>query len=231
MLIGDIDEQPLAHAAADSFLTARCDVRHRRDHERLRDAALDAFGQVDLIGLNAGVAPTGPVATTAESTWRWLFEVNVLGVAHGVAVFAPLLVEQGHGHILITASIAGLVPSPGFGAYAASKHAVIGMGNTLRSELEPAGVGVTILCPGFVDTDVFSSERNRPEELRGESHPDPSIVSFVAEMAAAAELSADDVAERAIAGVRERAPFVLPNAELDPAVLDRDADLRTAMER
>lgn len=231
VVVGDVEDKALeAVAPSEEVLRVRCDVRHRRSHEQLRDAALEAYGRVDLVCLNAGVAPTGPVADTSEATWRWLFEVNVLGVAHGVSVFAPVLAEH-RGHLLITASVAGLVASPGLGAYSASKHAVIGLANTLRGELEPEGVGLTVLCPGFVVTNVFSSERNRPEDLDGESHVDPAVMEFVIAMADETGLTAEEVAVAALAGVHAGESFVLPNAELDPVVSARDDLLRAAMRR
>lgn len=232
VIAGDIDTEPLDRITSlDGVVGVHCDVRHRSSYERLRDIALEHHGRVDLVCLNAGVAPTGTIAETTESTWRWLFEVNVMGVAHGASVFAPLLTEQGSGHFLVTASLAGLVTSPGLGAYSASKHAVIGLTNTLREELEPEGVGVTVLCPGFVATNVFDSERNRPSELAGQSHPDPAVMEFVTAMVETAGLSPDEVAAAGLDGVRTGAAFVLPNADLDAAVLDRDLELHRAMRR
>jgi NAD(P)-dependent dehydrogenase (short-subunit alcohol dehydrogenase family) len=232
VVVADIDEGPLAEVeASTTALAVRCDVRHRPDHELLRDVALDTFGAIDLVCLNAGVAPTGDVAGTSESTWRWLFEVNVMGVAHGVSVFAPLLVEQGSGQFLVTASLAGLVASPGLGAYSASKHAVIGLCATLRDELAPHDVGLTVVCPGFVATNVFDSERNRPAELAGPSHLDPNVMEFVEAMVASTGLSPAEVARLALDGALANDHYVLPNADLDPVVADRDAALRLAMDR
>lgn len=133
--------------------------------DRLRDAAIERFGRVHVVCNNAGVAGTGPSGGSfvTEAEWRWVLEVNLWGVIHGHRAFLPHLVEHGDGHIVNTASMAGHFP--GHSAYAASKWAVVAITEGLYHDprLRAAGVGVSCLCPGWVNTAIVDSARNRPE--------------------------------------------------------------------
>ncbi len=133
--------------------------------DRLRDAAIERFGRVHVLCNNAGVAGTGPSGGkfVTEAEWRWVLDVNLWGVIHGHRAFLPHLVEHGDGHIVNTASMAGHFP--GHSAYTASKWAVVGITEGLYHDerLRTAGVGVSCLCPGWVNTAIADSARNRPE--------------------------------------------------------------------
>lgn len=133
--------------------------------DRLRDAAIERFGRVHVLCNNAGVAGTGPSGGkfVTEAEWRWVLDVNLWGVIHGHRAFLPHLVEHGDGHIVNTASMAGHFP--GHSAYTASKWAVVGITEGLfhDPQLRAAGVGVSCLCPGWVNTAIADSARNRPE--------------------------------------------------------------------
>ena len=133
--------------------------------DRLRDAAIERFGRVHVVCNNAGVAGTGPSGGkfVTEAEWRWVLDVNLWGVIHGHRAFLPHLVEHGDGHIVNTASMAGHFP--GHSAYTASKWAVVGITEGLYhdEQLRAAGVGVSCLCPGWVNTAIADSARNRPE--------------------------------------------------------------------
>lgn len=133
--------------------------------------------------------------------------------------------------MILTASAAGLVTSPALGAYAASKHAVVGMGAVLRDELAPARVGVSILCPGVVPTRIFHSERNSPADLDGPTHADNEVVALYREVAAASPLTPAAVAAATLDAVRSSAAFVLPSPELDELVRARHAEVAAAMDR
>ena len=170
-VLADVEEPRLDDAVAAIRATGAqaigvpTDVTDGAAVDRLRDAAIDAFGRVHVLCNNAGVA--GGRASggewVLENEWRWVLEVNLWGVIHGHRAFLPHLVEGGEGHIVNTASMAGLFP--GHSAYSASKWAVVGITqglfNTMR--MRGTGVGVSCLCPGWVDTEVDRSERNRPE--------------------------------------------------------------------
>jgi NAD(P)-dependent dehydrogenase (short-subunit alcohol dehydrogenase family) len=142
------------------------DVRDPVALDAVAARVLRRHGRVDVLVNNAGVV--GPRRRAWEQTaedWRWLVEVNLLGVAHGVRSFVPAMVAAGSGHVVNTASVAGLAPVPGGGnaPYAATKHAVVGLSETLRADLDAAApsVGVTVLCPGPVPTRIHDSERHR----------------------------------------------------------------------
>jgi NAD(P)-dependent dehydrogenase (short-subunit alcohol dehydrogenase family) len=183
----------------------------------LADQTRAAFGAVHVVCNNAGVAPMGKLLETSLEDWRWVVDVNLLGVAYGVAVFGPLLVAQREGHIVNTASAAGLLAPPGLGAYAATKHAVVGLTETLYHELKDTGVGCSVLCPGLVNTRIFASERNRPARLGG-------AAGYGARQETAQKLLAsqgsppEQIAERVLAAILEDRLYILPHEELKPFV-------------
>jgi len=169
VVMADVDESALAEeasrfeAAGADVLGVLTDVRDPASVEELRDQALSTFGAVHVVCNNAGVAPAGPMVETTAADWRWVVDVNILGVAHGVSAFGPLMVEQGEGHIVNTASEAGLVTNDFIGVYCATKHAVVGLSESLWREVHPLGVGVSCLCPNLINTRIFESERNRDD--------------------------------------------------------------------
>jgi NAD(P)-dependent dehydrogenase (short-subunit alcohol dehydrogenase family) len=145
------------------------DVARFDQVERLAQAALDAFGKVHLVANNAGVSITGPAWELSVDDWRWVLDVNLWGVIHGIKAFAPILVAQGEGgHIVNTASEAGFLGIGHHAPYCASKAAVVSVSLAVYSELEAAvsGVGVSVVCPGMVDTQIHRSWRNRPDQDR-----------------------------------------------------------------
>jgi NAD(P)-dependent dehydrogenase (short-subunit alcohol dehydrogenase family) len=171
VVIGDVEVSAL-HAAADEVgaLAVQTDVRQRDSVQALADAALARFGTVNVVVNNAGVGPFGRLADLTEADWRWIVDVNLWGVIHGVSVFLPMLqTAPGGGHIVNTASMAGLRPGPNLGAYTVTKYGVVALTETLAIELEQDGsqVGVTVLCPGPVHTNIGTSTRNRPPGLEG----------------------------------------------------------------
>jgi NAD(P)-dependent dehydrogenase (short-subunit alcohol dehydrogenase family) len=175
VVAADVEAEALGSAVVEMSTLGRVvgEVTDVRDPEallRLAARTLDELGRVDVVCNNAGViTPRLPVWEQSPEDWRWTLEVNLLGVVNGIRAFVPHLVRQGRGHIVNTSSIAGLAPVPGGGngAYTASKHAVVGLSETLVEELTTisADVGVTVLCPGPVPSRILSAERNRPAEL------------------------------------------------------------------
>ena len=169
VVLADIDPEALERQvkrlaeAGGKVLGVPCDVRDERAVSSLAERTLSHFGGVHIVMNNAGVAPAGPILDTKPADWRWVVEVNLLGVAYGVTTFGPILRDAGEGHIINTASEAGLVTSSVVGMYAATKHAVVGLTESLYRELEGTGVGVHCLCPNLVDTKIFESERNRDD--------------------------------------------------------------------
>lgn len=176
VVIADIEEPALraadeklnADGGAGALLAVRTDVSDPAEVDALAQATIDRFGAVHVICNNAGVG--GHFGTTWETPlaeWEWVFSVNVRGVIHGIRSFVPLLIAQGEGHVVNTASLAGWAGAPTMGPYCASKHAVLGMSESLLRELEAVApaVGVTVLCPGMINTRIISSERNWPAAL------------------------------------------------------------------
>lgn len=152
-------------ASGGDVLGVVCDVRDPDSVRDLKDRTLEHFAGVHVVFNNAGVAPAGPMLETTPEDWRWIVDVNVMGVAYGVTTFAPILRDQGEGHIINTASEAGHVSSAILGMYTATKHAVVGMTESLFRELDGTGVGVHCLCPNLVNTKIFQSERNRDDGI------------------------------------------------------------------
>ncbi len=176
LVLADIEQGPLAAAAAGlkaagaRVLTVKTDVSRAAEVENLAAQTLQAFGGAHLVFNNAGVG--GVRVKTWQATakdWEWVLGVNVWGVIHGVRVFTPIMLRQGdEGHIVNTASAAGFVSMASTAPYAVSKHAVVTLSEVLYHDLkaENAKVGVSVLCPAWVGTNIWNSQRNRPEDLR-----------------------------------------------------------------
>ena len=168
VVVSDVDETA-GNAVAESIrgeggtaIAVRTDVSRRGDVEALAQKTLDELGRVDIVCNNAGVLVGGPMLEATEDDWRWLLEVNVMGVVHGSQVFAPILLERGQGHIVNTASVGGFLSFPNLAIYCTSKFAVVGFSEALHMELTPRGVGVSILCPGKVHSNLSTADRLRP---------------------------------------------------------------------
>src|SRR5687767_3827537 len=151
-------------------LTVRTDVSELAQVEALAARAFETFGAVHVLCNNAGVAAWGGLESATHRDWQWVLGVNLWGVIHGIEAFVPRMVagQQG-GHIVNTASMAGLIASQGLGVYNTSKYAVVGLSETLVKDLRPYGIGVSVLCPLGVATQIRRSERNRPTHLQNET--------------------------------------------------------------
>ena len=234
VVIADIEEGALKEAERElsgggaEVLAVVCDVAEADSVRGLRDRALDRFGAVHLVHNNAGVGLGGPIWEVPESDWRWILGVNLWGVVHGMAAFVPLLVEQGEGHVVNTASIAGLASAPFLGPYNATKQAVVAMSETLYKDLQAGGVtgvGVSVLCPGFVQTRIAESDRNRPawapdREVEGAPEMRAAIQAMVENGIATAS-----VADAVLDAVRNDTFYILTHPELDEAVRTRFDDI------
>ena len=171
IVVADVEQGALESAVGElrgagvEVLGVRCDVGKPEDHEKVLADALGAFGQVNVVCLNAGVGGgNGRAWTIGLEDWIWTLDVNLWGVIHGVRTFVPHLLTHGDGHVVMTASIAGHVSSQYGAPYNVSKHGVATLAEGLYHELqrEPSTIGVTCLCPGFVSTNILDSARNRP---------------------------------------------------------------------
>jgi NAD(P)-dependent dehydrogenase (short-subunit alcohol dehydrogenase family) len=228
--VADVDEVALAEAAerlrpyGTEIIACHTDVSREEQVYALADATIERFGSVQVVCNNAGVAARSDPWLGPISAWKWVFGVNVWGVIHGVRAFLPHLAAGGRGHIVNTASMAGL--APGFGApYDASKHAVVALSEDLFLNLRAAGVpvGVSLVCPGWVRTRILDADRNWPDEY-GERPPravtteavEPHVRRAIAEGLTPAAL-ADQVAT----SVTEDRFWVLPDVEWMNIASDR----------
>ena len=233
VVVADVEAAAVAAAvdaldAGDRIMGVTHDVRSLDDTHRLRDATLERFGAVHVVCLNAGVAPVGALLDTPIEVWEWVFDVNVRGVVHGALTFAPLLADQEAGHVVCTASIAGVTDTPTLPPYGVSKHAVVGLAAAMRRELAGSGVGVSVLCPGLIRTRIFESERNRPEGMADPSDDNPTSKAYrdmIEEGAPPAHVA--DVVYQAI---RDNQFFVFPTRDLDALVEARLDDIRQGLE-
>lgn len=215
------------------------DVRDPDALVRLADRTWEAFGGCQLLVNNAGVVAYRPIAELEIADWRWILSVNLDGVIHGLHAFVPRMRAQGGpAHIVNTASMAGLIPleGAGLGAYAASKYAVVAISETLRMELAPDGIGVSVVAPGGVATRINESERNRPEELQRSAAAPPPDMERVAGSRSSLErpetfLDPDAVAERILQGVRDDELYLITHPSWLPLVRQRHAALEAAFER
>ncbi|HUA29347.1 MAG TPA: SDR family NAD(P)-dependent oxidoreductase [Streptosporangiaceae bacterium] len=170
VMMADVEEPALEAAArslADEGIetaAAVTDVSDAAAVDALARATLGRFGAVHVVCNNAGVAGGGLSWQVPAPVWDWIVGVNLFGVVHGIRSFVPHLIAQGEGHVVNTASVAGLLGSPGLSAYCATKHAVVGLSETLAHDLAAVGspVGVSVLCPGFVRTRIAEADRNWP---------------------------------------------------------------------
>ena len=176
VVITDVEEAALATVRAEfeasnaEFLDLKVDVTDRDAMAQAADAVEERFGKIHVVCNNAGVAAGGTVDAHTYNDWDWVTRVNIDGVVNGVQTFVERIKRHGEGgHFVNTASMAGHIAVPGLGIYGMTKFAVVGLSETMRIDLAPHNIGVSALCPGVVNTNIFTSERNRPEALPGET--------------------------------------------------------------
>jgi NAD(P)-dependent dehydrogenase (short-subunit alcohol dehydrogenase family) len=226
VVLADVEEKALADAEAGvreagaSTLVVRTDVSKSDEVEALARKTLDAFGAVHVVCNNAGVAAEfRPVWEHSLESWQWLLGVNLWGVIHGIRTFVPIMLEQGEeGHVVNTASAAGVFSLPVASIYHATKQAVVTLTESLHFELELADscVRASVVCPGFVRTAIMESDRNRPPELRtseGEVSELGQAVWQVYSQACAGGLDPAQVAGQVLDAIREQRFWVFTHPE------------------
>ncbi len=245
VVLADIEEAPLRAAEAEvadrgvEALGVITDVTDAGSVGALAQATIDRFGAVHMVCNNAGVGGGGLIRNQQLVDWKWVVDVCLWGVIHGVHHFLPHLIEAEESHIMSTASVAGLMSVPGLGPYNAAKYGVVAIMETLHLEMQRdrnADVGVSVLCPGVVRTNIATAQRNRPEELRRQRRPRPEgeAPSETADarrrnanIAAALERGMDpsQVAAKVIEAMYERRFWVLSHPELLAEVNHRNQQL------
>ncbi len=241
VVLADIEPAALRATAARlqrpgrRLLPVITDVADPDSVEELAATTLQTFGAVHLVCNNAGVTGAGgPIWSLDHRDWQWALGVNLWGVINGIHAFVPHLVDQNRGHVLNTASLAGLTSTPYTGPYNASKHAVVTITETLAHELAMRGSAVTtsVACPGFVATNIWEAERNRPADLAHTvGDVDPAYEAFADVIAQMAENAQDpsDTAARILHGVERDELHILTHPDMNQLVRDRMAMLADAI--
>jgi NAD(P)-dependent dehydrogenase (short-subunit alcohol dehydrogenase family) len=222
LVLADVEQGPLDVAVQElreggaTAVGIRTDVRKPESVQDLADGTIEEFGAVHLVCNNAGVATGAPFADLSLDAWKWIFDVNFAGVLNGCRAFLPMLLEQDEGHIVNTSSSSALsIFLPTGTAYVASKFAVQGLSENLFHELAADGndhVGVSVLCPGLVATNITNSERNLPGSVRGLSDH-PARRAVLDRIKAAGGMAPSRTAEIVLDGIRERRFFILTHPE------------------
>ena len=217
VVIVDIEEAALAQAqreldGGERLLALAVDVRDAQAMAALAGRVEEHFGPVALLCNNAGVGGGSLVWEASEEDWDWVLGVNLFGVINGLRAFVPQMIAAGEGHIVNTGSIAGLVSAPGTSTYTVSKHAVVALSELLYGDLRNTGadIGVSVLCPSFVATRIYASDRNRGLKLSEEEEAEQAAVQeMVAEFFKDAT-PADDVAQMVFQAIADGTFYILP---------------------
>jgi NAD(P)-dependent dehydrogenase (short-subunit alcohol dehydrogenase family) len=234
LVLVDIEQAPLAAAEAAlraigaSVLAIRADVSSATEMAAAAERAFATFGTIHILCNNAGVGGGGgPMWQLSDSDWTWTIDVNLRGVTHALRLLLPRLIESGEeGHVVNTASIAGLTSTPFMGPYTATKHAVVALSECLAKELELTGakVGVSVLCPGFVKTQINTSHRNRPGAGTSAPRPlSPAAAKFaqVLDQLVQSGIPAEQVADEVVRAIREPRFYILTHPEMKPQIEHR----------
>jgi NAD(P)-dependent dehydrogenase (short-subunit alcohol dehydrogenase family) len=231
VVVADVDERALA-AVVDSIkarggegLGVPTDVTDLASVQALAAAAFRAFGKVNVLCNNAGVALWGGLESATHRDWQWVLGVNLWGVIHGVEAFVPpMIASKEPGHIVNTASMAGLVATRGLGVYNTSKYAVVGLSETLAKDLRPYHIGVSVLCPMGVATQIRESARNRPAALENEAPSATEPVELMGRTLAPAA-----VAEMVLSAIHANRLYVITHEEGLEALRRRHERLEQAV--
>src|SRR5262249_45947773 len=234
IVLADIEPPALANARNEieqlsaPVVDVLTDVSKSEDVERLAERTMSEFGAVHLLFNNAGVGGGSSVWQSTVADWGWVLGVNLWGVIHGVRTFLPIMFEQGtEGHIINTASVAGLISPPMMGPYNVSKHGVVTLSETLFHELAAMNskIKVSVLCPAWVNTGICDADRNRPPTLQNADRdltPEETAQDQMIRLAtAASKVTPEMVAEITLDAIREEKFYILTHPNIKPAVLAR----------
>ena len=234
LVLSDVEASALQTAVGEleadgaEVLGVPTDVSSDESVEHLAEAAWSHFGGVQLVCANAGVMqPLGPAWERPLDDFEWVFGVNLWGPLHCVRSFLPRMLEHDEpGHLVITGSMSGVTVVPGNAAYQMSKHGAVALAETLYHELEGTSVDISVLCPGFVQTGILTSERNRPEALDPADAPPPRPIGGgwsggVTDELKAVVVSAEDIAGQVVDAVREARFWILTHSNAQERVHSR----------
>ncbi len=241
VVMADVEE-PALDAAVEGIVATGAeaigvvtDVSNEASMDRLGAATIDAFGAVHVVCNNAGVSgASGPTQNLTSADWAWALGVNLWGVIHGHRVFQPLLMAQDEGHIVNTSSMAGHTSFNSLAPYHVSKHGVVTLSEVVYNELAAAGsqVGISVLCPGFVNTKIAESDRNKPETVPNPliSEPDGAEVDQEAVRAMVRDFFSmqqppEQVAGLVLDAIRDRRFYIFTDDVWNGAIAERHADI------
>lgn len=219
VVVADIDARAAEEVAGGirarggEAIPVATDVTDLTAVQALADRAFSTWGAVHVLCNNAGVALWGGLETATHRDWQWAIGVNLWGVIHGIEAFVPRMIagKQG-GHVVNTASMAGLIASQGLGVYNTTKYAVVGLSETLQKDLRPYGIGVSVICPLGVATQIRTSDRNRPAHLRNDAPSPGAGIDLMGRM-----LEPDQVARMTLGAIRAGQLYVITHEEsLEP---------------
>ena len=244
VVLADVEDEALAAAKAEvealgvTALAVKTDVTEEESVADLCSATLEAFGEVHILCNNAGVGGGGLIKNQQLVDWKWVIDVSLWGVINGLHHFLPHLIEAEDSHVVSTASVAGLMAVPGLAPYNAAKYGVVAIMETLHHEMmrdEEANLGVSVLCPGVVRTNIATAQRNRPEHLRRQKGESGSNAAKAPEearkrnsaIAAALEngMEPSDVASQVVNAIYDRRFWVLSHPELLGEINHRNQEL------
>jgi NAD(P)-dependent dehydrogenase (short-subunit alcohol dehydrogenase family) len=232
VVAADVDERGMAETcdgvsrAGSRAIAVRTDVSRLDAVETLAERAFAEWGAVHVLCNNAGVVVHGGLETATHRDWEWVIGVNLWGVIHGIEAFLPRMIAlKQPGHIVNTASMAGLIASQGLGIYNTTKYAVVGLSETLQKDLRPYGIGVSVLCPMGVATAIRQSDRNRPEHLRNPEARRAEGVDLIGRT-----LTPAHVAERVLRAILADRLYVITHEEGLPALRRRFERLAQGIE-
>jgi len=226
IIMSDIRKDDLDKAAEEvkknnrGVYTIAVDVSDRAALKEAADEAERAFGKIHILCNNAGINIFGPIDQATYDDWDWMINVNLYGVINGLMSFLPKIKAHGEGgHIVNTASMAAFVSSHATGVYSATKHAVRGLTETLWYNLAPQNIGVSMLCPGFVNSNIHKTEELRPERFKNSGYAvDPKISEGMGKTMQAMGMSPLEVGERVLRGIRNNDLFIFSHPEMKEEV-------------
>ncbi len=243
LVLADVQQDALDKVKAElealgaQVLAQRCDVRHADQVQALADATMERFGAVHLLFNNAGVGSGGLIWENTQADWEWVLGVNLWGVIHGVRIFTNLMLACAkkdpsyEGHIVNTASMAGLLNAPTMGVYNVSKHAVVSLTETLYHDLQlaEAPIGASVLCPYFVPTGISQSHRNRPDEVASASvtASQKAAQSMSDKAVSSGKVTAQEVAENTFNAIRDGQFYIFSHPSALGNVQERMEDIVT----
>jgi NAD(P)-dependent dehydrogenase (short-subunit alcohol dehydrogenase family) len=242
VMLCDIEEAALSAALEQLRLTnvdvdgVKADVSLKAELAAAAQATTARYGKVHILVNNAGVGGGGPYGAWTEAAWNWTMGVNLMATIWGIEIFGPLIEQHGEGgHIVSTASIAGLISGSSI-AYNVSKYGVVALSEGLRRELAPRGIGVSVLCPGFIRTQILNSRRNLPKRFDGAVRPVPTSGPIAEQVNMLRERLSGGidplyVGELVREGVEKDWPYIFTDLEFEPMVEARFAAIKQGFDQ